>query len=43
VKINSQDLDDKDFVNKTIKDAEDILKDTENREQEILKIVESKM
>ena len=43
VKINSQDLNDKDFVNDILKKAEEIVKDTEKKEEEIIKIVEEKM
>ena len=43
VKINSKDLDDKAYVDETIKNGEEILKDAEKKEEEIIKIVESTM
>jgi glutamate formiminotransferase/formiminotetrahydrofolate cyclodeaminase len=43
VKINSMDLEDQSFVDDTIKKGEQIVKDTEKMEQEIIDIVESKI
>jgi len=43
VKINSQDLNDNDFVNDILKKAQKIVEDTEKQEKKILEIVEEKM
>jgi glutamate formiminotransferase/formiminotetrahydrofolate cyclodeaminase len=43
VKINSADLEDKDFVNEILKKGKEIEEQTEKQEKEILKIVEEKV